>query len=205
VVVLAILSALAISGLDHDPRWWGRVDSIDPNNPKVIEQAERLENAITTQLTTVRDQSDSKWAVAITQAQGNAWLAARLMDTIETHFGAQAWADELKEVRIEMHDEQLVLGARVGHAHGTMIVWARVQLELDSQGQLWAELSKAHLGTTPVPMWGVRALVDSGFVGSRLRIGKSAIGLGDGRVAELVGVRVRGGQLELVMDTHLAD
>jgi len=205
LVLLGIGSVVAIARLDHVPAWWQQVEHIENSDPAVIERAEHLENAITTQLTMVRDQQDPQWASAINTQQANAWLEVRLIDTIMTHMGKDAWPSEIERVRIGIEQDQLVLGVRVVHASGSSIVWAKVRIELDDLGDLWAHLSSVHVGTTPMPARVLAVIGTSGDSSSRIPIGPGRLQLGDGRTAHLIALRISGGRIEVVMETRIDD
>ena len=191
-----------LSGLNEVPRWWSqREASVVPGDAQVIERAERLENAITTQLTAVRDPSDPRWAVAVSDEQANAWLAARLRETIETHMGQDAWSESIERVYIVLVGDQMTLGARVQHQTGSAIVSARVRLELDERGDLWARIGSVQIGRTRVPSWAIGLLGEGDLHIGRVRLGPGALELGDGRLARLVGVRTSDGRLEVVLET----
>ncbi len=204
-MVLLILSAIvliaAINGLANTPSWWSKLGVISRDDPQIVQQGEQLENAITTQLTMVRDADDPTWSVAINHEQANAWLEARLISTITTHLGEDAWPTEIEAVRVGLDGDQMTLGALVAHASGKSVVWARVRLELDELGDLWATLSSVHVGTTPVPMSIVSAMSDERAVHKKYRVGAGRLELGDGRVGQLLALRVSNGRFELVMET----
>lgn len=201
VVIVAVVMMIAMNGLRSSPKWWSRVDSIRSDDPLVIERGVHLENAITTQMTMVRDPLDPQWAAAMTPYQVNAWLASRLVETVNTHQGNNAWPSEIERVRVAIDNDELVVGARVVHASGSSIVWAHVELELDEQGELWARLSRVHVGSTPVPIGTLSALSADHLSTSKLKIGRGYLELGDGRVAKLIALRINRGQLEVVMET----
>ena len=203
--VLGLVLIIAIGRLNNTPAWWLKLEAISDNDPKVIQQAEQLENAITTQLTKVRDAHDPRWAVAIQPEQANDWFEARLIDTVTTHLGDDAWPSEIESVRISVEDDQLIIGARVVHSSGAFVVWANVGIELDAQGDLWAAISSAHIGGTPVPISVLALTGNSAFTHSRIHIGYGKIDLGDGRAGQLIAVRINNGRLELVMETKVAD
>ncbi len=204
VVLIGALLISAISGFDDTPQWWGEVDRVRHDDPNVIERAERVENAITTQLTTLRDADDPSWAVAVDQDQANAWLAARLIDTIVTHQGEDAWPREIERILVGIEADQCTIGARVKSAAGTSILSARVGFSIDSNGDLWATISSLHVGSTRIPM-GLLSMGSSESISSKLRIGPAKIEIGDGRVAKLLAVRMSGGRMELMMETRVAD
>ncbi len=201
VLVAGALLIYMLSGLDEVPAWWNQREMIQPGDAQVIERAERLENAITTQLTAVRDPQNPRWAVAVTDEQANAWLAVRLRETIVTHMGRDAWGDGVERVYVRVADDEMTLGARVVHQAGSAIVSARVALELDAQGDLWARMHTLRVGRTTVPGWVMRLLGEGDVRTGRMRLGPGALELGDGRVARLVGVRVSDGRLEVVLET----
>jgi len=205
LVLLGIVLIVAVGRLDDVPDWWTRADSFDAKSSVTIERAEELENAITTQLTMVRDVDDPRWSVGINPEQANAWLGARLRETIVTHRGADAWPSEIERVRIGIENDQLIVGARTASASGSVIVWAKLALRIDEQGDLVVKVYSAHAGTTRLP---VRTM---GFIGSShrkdsvFRVGSGQLELGDGRVAQLMAMRVHEGRLEVVMETRVQD
>lgn len=200
-IVLGVVLIYMLSGLDEVPSWWSQREMIQPGDARVIERAERLENAITTQLTAVRDPDDPRWAVGVNDEQANAWLAVRLRETIETHMGKDAWGDGVERVYVRVVGDEITIGARVQHRTGSAIVSARVALELDEQGDLWARMNTVRVGRTPVPAWAVALLGEGDLRTGRVRLGPGALELGDGRVARLVGVRTSDGRLEVALET----
>ena len=205
LIVFGIVLIVAVGRLDDIPDWWTNADSFDVKSTATIERAEELENAITTQLTTVRDVDDPRWSVGINPNQANAWLGARLKETIVTHQGEDAWPSEIERVRIGIENDQLIIGARTASASGSVIVWAKLALKIDEQGDLMVNVYSMHTGTTRLP---IRAM---GFIGSShrkdsvFRVGSGILELGDGRVAQLLALRVNEGRLEVVMETRIQD
>lgn len=192
----------ALSGLDETPRWWAGVDTLSAGDPAVIDRAERIENAITTQLTALRDPEDPRWAAAITPEQANAWLAVRLRETIETHLGEGAMPRGVERVRVSVDGDRLLVGARVLHSSGAAVVWTRVGFELDEAGELWVRLGGVRVGRTRLPAWAMGlAAGDGALRRSRYRLGPGALELGDGREARLIALRINDGRLELIMET----
>jgi len=191
-----------LAGLDEVPAWWKHADTIRAGDAEVIARAERLENALTTQLTAVREPGDPRWATAIGDEQANAWLAVRLRETITTHLGVDKMPEAIERVRVGIEDDELIIGARINHASGSSIVWSRVHLELDEQRDLWATLSSLHVGDTPIPQWVLAAMDTRRITGSRRRLGPGALDLGDGREARILALRVKDGRLEAMMETR---
>ncbi|MDF1809681.1 MAG: hypothetical protein P1U42_08300 [Phycisphaerales bacterium] len=205
-IVVGALLIFVISGLNNTPKWWSKSDVIVQGDSIAIETAEQLENALSTQLTLQRDQSQPRWAVAITEQQANSWLAIRLIETVETHLGDGAWPSNVDRVRIGLNKDQMLVGARVKHTSGSMILWSSVNLIVDDQGDLYAEFKKVQIGSTAVPKWVVDRLTkEYQFSNQSLKIGTGSIDLGDGRETQLIGAQVRGDQLELVLETRIID
>lgn len=205
VFVVGMVLMLMLSGLDEVPGWWRQRESIRPGDAGVIERAERIENAITTQLTAMRDPDNPRWYAKVSDAQANAWLSVRLRETIETHLGDGAWTDGVERVYVRIEGDALTLGARVRHATGSAIVSARVGLELDEGGDLWAHIGRVRVGRTTVPGWAIALLGEGDLRTGRVRLGPGALELGDGRVARLAGVRISDGHIEVAMETVRLD
>lgn len=204
LILIGVLVIRVIGGFDGVPGWWKKIDAVHTDRAVLVDQGERLENAITTQLTALRDPQDSQWATAMDSDQINAWLETRLVQTIQTHQGNDAWPDEVGRVRVEILNNQLVIGIRAAHTSGSLILWAYANLELDDQGDLWMTVSHAHIGTTRVPMRVLNRFSNERFNQSRYHIGRGSLDLGDGRNAQLLALRVNGGRIELVMDTRVS-
>ena len=202
VVVIGVFLIFMFSGLDEVPAWWRQRESIRPGDPAVIERAERIENAITTQLTAVRDPKDPRWFSRVSDEQANAWLSVRLRDTIETHLGRDAWPQGLERVYVRIEQGDLLIGARVRHQSGSAIVSARVRLELDDRGDLWANIDRLRIGRTPIPKWAIDLLGEGDVHTGRVRLGPGALDLGDGRQARLVAIRVQDSSIEVAMETR---
>ena len=203
VLVLTIGIALIamLSGLDNVPSWWREHDSMRIDDAEVITRAERIENAITTQLTAVRSGDDPRWNTKISDAQANAWIGVRLRDTIETHMGASAWDDRVEKMLMRFDEDAITIGARIRHSAGTSIVSARVILELDEEGVLWADTRSIRVGTTPIPSWAIGLLGGDEVVGGRVRLGPGALELGDGREARLIAIRMRDQWVDVALET----
>ncbi len=200
-IVLGGVLIVGVARLNDVPAWWKRAQEAMGDASTIGLQAEQLENAVTTQLTAIRDPADPRWTVAMTPEQANAWLDARLVDTITTHMGQEAWPDEIERVLLGVIEDQLILGVRAKHQHGSMILWAHVQLELDAQGELWAGLSNIHAGRVWMPTRVLGVLGRGQPSGSKLRIGSAQLELGDGRIARLLALRVNAGRVELALET----
>lgn len=201
VLVLGVSVIVMLAGLDNTPRWWSQLDTQRADDASVIERAERIENAITTQLTAVRDADDPRWNAKISDEQANAWVRVRLRDTIVTHMGSDAWDDRVEQMLMRFDDDGITIGARVRHSSGTSIVSAGVVLELDAQGELWAHVRSIRIGTTGIPGWAVGILGGDELVLNRIHLGPGALELGDGRTARLVAIRMRDQWVDIAVET----
>lgn len=201
VFVLGVVVITMLSGLDNTPRWWMELDTQRADDAGVIERAERIENAITTQLTAVRSQDEPRWNTKISDEQANAWIMVRLRDTIETHMGSDAWDDRVERMLMRFEEDGITIGARVRHNSGTSIVSARVTLELDEQGDLWADARSIRIGTTGIPSWVVSLLGGGDLLPDRIHLGPGALELGDGRMARLIAIRVRDQWVDVAVET----
>ncbi len=200
-IVLGVVVGIGVARLNDVPAWWTRAQDSVLDESATRLHAQQLENAITTQLTMIRSEDDPRWTVAITPEQANAWLDARLVDTIVTHMGQEAWPDEIERVLLGVIENQLILGVRARHQHGFTILWAHVSLELDTQGELWTKFSNIHAGRTRMPRGALGMLGRGQLSGSKLRIGSAQLELGDGRIARLLALRVNAGRVELAIET----
>ena len=200
-LVLGGAIVVMLSGVDNTPSWWQQLDTQRADDADVIERAERIENAITTQLTMVRAADDPKWNTKISDEQANAWILVRLRNTIETHMGADAWDDRVERMLMRFDEDGITIGARVRHNSGTSIVSAKLVLTLDEQGDLWADARSIRIGTTPIPSWSVSLLGGDDVVPDRIHLGPGALELGDGRIARLVAIRMRDQWVDVAVET----
>ncbi len=200
-LVLGVVLIWMLSGLNDVPAWWRERDAINPHDTAVIERAERVENAITTQLTAVRDPSDPSWSVKISDEQANAWLSVRLRDSIITHMGRDAWDDRVRRVLVRFDDSGILIGARIAHKGGSSIVSARVNLSIDEHGELWARIGSVRIGSTRVPAWALTLLGEGDVRIGRMRLGPGALELGDSRTARLLALRTRDQWIDVVIET----
>ena len=212
VIVLAVVACCAmvlfagiaikiIAGLNEIPAWWVDADAIRVNDQSVKKQAEELENAITTQLTALRSIDDPKWSVAISIEQMNAWVGARLEDTIVTHRGEAGWPSWLDRVRVGDDGDRLLIGMGTRSVSGSVIAWVRVEFEIDETGDLWIVIDSLVIGRSRFPVGLSAMIADADLDGKRYRVGPAKLSLGDGRDVRVLGLQVRAGRLELMMET----
>ncbi len=201
MVVVAGIAIKIIGGFDEVPDWWAQADAIWADDQLVKQRAEELENAITTQLTAVRLIDDPVWSVAISIEQINAWASARLENTIVTHRGESGWPSWLDRVRVGDDEDQLLVGMRTRSVSGSVVAWGRVEFEIDQVGDLWIVIDSLVIGKSRLPI-GIGTMVSGADLeGKRYRVGPAKIELGDGREVRMLGLQVRAGRLELMMET----
>ena len=200
-VILGSVVIYMLSGLDEVPRWWHERDAMNVADAAVIGRAERIENAITTQLTAVRDPENPRWNAKVSDEQANAWIGVRLRDTIITHMGEDAWDNRVERMLMRFEEGGITIGARVRHSSGTSIVSARARLSLDEQGDLYANIGSIRVGSTPIPAWVVDVLGGGNIQPGRLRLGPGELELGDGRTARLVAIRTRDQWVDVAVET----
>lgn len=200
-VIIGSVVIYMLSGLDEVPRWWHERDAMNVADATIIERAERIENAITTQLTAVRDPENPRWNAKVSDEQANAWIGVRLRDTVITHMGEDAWDNRVERMLMRFEDEGITIGARVRHGSGTSIVSARARLSIDEDGDLYANIDAVRVGTTPIPSWVIRVLGEGDLEPGRVRLGPGALELGDGRVANLIAIRTRDQWVDVAVET----
>lgn len=200
-LVLGVVLIVMLSGLDEVPRWWRERDTINPDDPAIVLRGERIENAITTQLTAVRSADDPSWSVKLSDEQANAWLSVRLRETIITHMGRGAWDERVERVLVRFEESGILIGVRIRHRGGSSIVSARVRLSIDERGDLWASIGSIRLGTSRVPSWAINLLGEGDVRVGHMRLGPGALELGDGRAARLLGVRTRDEWMDVALET----
>lgn len=215
LIVLASVVIVVVSRLDHTPSWWQQVDTKradDRDDPAVVQRAETLENAITTQMTTVRLGDDSRWSVAMEIDDLNAWLGVRLQETIENdqdgadqgRHDRNGWPSWLDRVRVGVDGDRLLIGCRTRSDSGSVVVWVKSSPEI-RDGDLWIMIDSLVIGESRVPV-GLSAWITGAKLNARgYRIGSATINLGDGREVKILAIRVHGGRLELMLETVSTD
>lgn len=189
VALACVFVVIQLAGLNDTPAWW-----VHETNDR--ESAVRLENAITTQLTAVRQPGDERWSVAISEPEINAWLAHRLRPTIETHQGPDAWPAGLGSVRVDINGGRLLVGAMIEHSTGRSFAWSDCTLAIEGD-DLLVRFSTPRIGTTRVPTRVLGRVLTNGTT-TRVR---AMLDLEDGRVARILAVRVHADRVELVIET----
>lgn len=216
-VVAWVVVMVLLARIDDTPAWW---PGLDPASPEVIAEAEKLERAFANQVSLNRvptDDDGTDWAVAVSEASANAWLAVRLRAWAEND-GA-AWPGGIDSVRVGFVDDKVALGARVMGAGGSCVVWVTLTPEVRRDGSVWLTAHAARVGGVRVPGdWALAGLqsdleeeapgtVEEGTLRSVLA-GESAlmlepvVRLPDGRRVRILELHAKDGRFELSMRTE---
>lgn len=136
------LAMVAWSRAARAPDWW---PGLDPTDPAVVAEAEKLERAFANQVSLPRE-GDGDWRVKVGADSANAWLAVRLRVWVEGE--GVAWPDGVEQVRAGFRGDRVALGMRVT---GGGVVWAEFTPEVRRDGSVWLEAHGAWVGTQRVP------------------------------------------------------
>lgn len=148
VVLLAGWAVLMVllSRAGTAPAWW---PGLDPTEPSVVAEAEKLERAFANQVSMVRAETGGQgadWKVRVGAASANAWLAVRLRAWVEGE--GVDWPAGVEQVRVGFDGERVSIGMRV---EGGGVVWARVTPEVRADGSVWLRAHGAWVGRQRVP------------------------------------------------------
>jgi hypothetical protein len=222
-----VLGATAFAGwvmARQAPAWWRTVRADDP---RTVEAARRLQDAIATQLHRIRgigeDGTGEVWAVSLKAADANAWLNAQLPKWLAHEHEEFDWPRELAELQVDFSDGLVRVGALVRMAGQERIFSATIRPTLE-KGSLWMPASWVRVGRLSVPAgWilgharrerdefipeEVRDLPETlamfdAFAG-RVPVAQDAVvRLGDGRQVRLLKIRARDGRLEITCRTEV--
>ncbi len=136
------------------PVWW---ENSDPDDARVVRNAEEVEGAMLAQLTLVRGKAGggpaaaSDWSVSMTRRDACDWLSVRLPMWVESQ-GNATLPKDVEGVRVAFSDEGVYMGAMVRQDGRRCVVWALVQPRIDENGSLWLPASRVGVGLTPMPM-----------------------------------------------------
>ncbi|MFK7758394.1 MAG: hypothetical protein AB8C13_00430 [Phycisphaerales bacterium] len=193
IILLTIVLIWKLSTLNNTPSWWSQSES----NTRITEQAGiELENRITSALTRLRPTDQQSWSAAIDQDQLNSWLTHRFEDTVRS-FTDDDWINQINDIRVNITPRGLTIGARFTHTHGSSILWAIVEPDIDTNNNLIIRPRKLYLGTTRIP---------TTIVSNHLRsntLGNAKVDLGDGRSVHIQGIRPGEHRLEFALRTQI--
>lgn len=209
ILFVTVLALPYASMARSAPRWWSEVSLVSEaaRGPAGAEAAQRLENAITTELHRGRRGGES-WEFTLHESQANAWIAHRLPRWLAHR--DPAVVKELPEVRVRFEPGRVLLGAQ----QGDRVVGCALQVGLDDRGALRAKMRDARVGRAPLPGSLARSVARDAMP-QRLREDPDAVRileavltgtpteervtlrLEDGRRVRIVGVRVESGTLTI--------
>ena len=196
VAVLAILMVVAgaLAWLaSSTPMWWSPPEAADSDADR---RARELETNLTAEIHRIRP-TDERWAVALRDADVNAWLAIRL----------PAWRD---------FDASIPWPPDAGLAQVRFLP-GQVQVAIDREGTVWSAAvepavsgdrvaclpTHGGVGALPIPYGASLALeLLQGGADAAARGSPRTFRLGDGRTVEITDIEVREGQLLLQFVTR---
>lgn len=138
----------------------------NPNDPQVMAMARRVENSIATVLTRIRTPdalaanqpaslSPDRWAIALSAADANAWLSARLPRWMETEYDPPlAWPKEVSAIQVAFENGRIYAGARLtgsGANEEGRVLTATIEPTFDGEGALWTPARTIGIGRMRVP------------------------------------------------------
>jgi hypothetical protein len=175
------------------PTWWSPPASSDSDADR---RARELESNLTAEIHRIRP-ADERWAVALRDADVNAWLAIRL----------PAWRD---------FDASIPWPPDAGLAQVRFLP-GQVQVAIDREGTIWSAVvepavagdrvtcppTHGGVGALPIP-YGASLALDllQGGTDAAARGSPRTFRLGDGRTVEITDIEVRGGELLLQFVTR---
>ncbi len=136
------------------PEYWQELDAA---KPEIRQQAERLENQLTTQVTRVRPQTET-YQVELTQDRVNEWLASRLDPWLENQArqidpGKLAqFRKHVKRIVVSFGEDHVIFAAKVEQEGASMIFSAHFAAMKDESGKPSMKIESFHLGRQRLPM-----------------------------------------------------
>lgn len=210
IVVVALLLAR------ESPSWWR---TVDPENPRIVDLAERVEQAVVSSMHRARPIGEP-WTVAVTAPQANAWLNVKLPRWVRSR-NAQ-WPDQIGQVQTHFGDGKVSVGVRIGSDTEDQIVAATVNPRLHDDGALWLTQPSTNAGRLDIPAGWTIARLQS-WLPPEIReremtarmldalrqrgpvIPATFVDLEDGRRIRLVDVRIENDRLLLTCVTEMPD
>ncbi len=224
-MTLIVVVAAGYRLTTQTPQWWA---SIDPKDTAVIERAERVENALTSDLSRADRQGVSgddgwqseTWVIRLTSDEANAWLNARLPRWAENRLEDFQWPSEVQSIQVAFEPGSIRLGASVRLDERERVLSAELTPRVDDDGSVWLDVGWMYLGRLPLPAgWLLGADLfniapesiadDPGFAslarglaGKQAIVREPVIRLGDGRRVRIVSMELREGELVLTCRTE---
>jgi hypothetical protein len=223
----AVLIAIALA--QEAPGWWRKMDWL---TPQVAQSATQLENRLVSTMSQVRPPATPAdidvpitWTVPIAAADANAWLNAKMPRWLRHQSETFEWPEQVEELQVEFRDDIILVGMKIRYGESSQYISARLQPAIRAEdGSLWMPATIVSIGRLPLPAsWVIsrdsaqvvpeqipeelRAMPEakslaSVFAGRIPAAQTPVIKLGDGRRVRLLGLRCRGGMLEMTCQTE---
>lgn len=214
VLLLVLIFAVAIAGTVYlalsPPSWYA------PPDPKAAEsQGVKLENAVATQASLVRNDSNStptslghEWSVSISQADANDWLASRLADWSRSR--DIKLPSNLQHPQVAFAPHRITIAGQVTLGGSTRVVAIDFSPRIAAAGELYSQLAGARLGRLPLPIESILQLdwevgkekvtpqnIHDILAGNRPLMQEPQVSLADGRRVQLLDISPTSGRLEI--------
>ncbi len=231
VVLLMTLVVVIAAGYrltTQTPQWW---TAIDPTDVQVIEQAERVENSLTTELSRADREGSADdqvwrsepWTIHLSSDEANAWLNARLPRWAENRLEDFEWPVDVRSIQVAFEPGSVRLGASVRLDERDRVLSAQLTPRVDDDGSVWLDLGWMYLGRLPVP---AGFLLDTDLIGFAPKsvandrelaeltdalagrhpiASEPVISLADGRRVRIVSMELSEGELILTCQTEHGD
>ncbi|GJQ30716.1 MAG: hypothetical protein HBSAPP03_26000 [Phycisphaerae bacterium] len=134
------------------PEWWQAAQA-----PDAAVRAERIENAVVTELSAVRAE-EAPWTVALSEEDVNAWLEARLVKWLENR--GERWPERVSPPRVVLLDGVMRAAVEIGGGGRVVVVEMKPRVD---DGGLWLDVRGVWIGRLRVPVAAVRAAWPSGL------------------------------------------
>lgn len=218
LVVLGLLIGVGAAGYwiwnraNAAPEWYGPPDA---NDEEVAALAERVEYGLVETFHKIREPEET-WTLRVTEAQLNAWLAARLPDWMR-YEGDVAWPDALGAPQLNITPDGIEIGLAVSSGGAaSRVVVTRLAPRVEN-GAVTFDLDRVGVGRLRVPgSTGALAdvveslasagMVDAAFQDELNRLLVDALNgptfeLADGRTVEILDVTLEEGTMDLTSRT----
>lgn len=137
--------------------------AIEVDTATLAQASEELEVQATNLYSTA--QRPGEWSALFTDQQINGWLATKLEDDF-----ADILPDEVKDIRVAVESNKILLGFRVKHKKLDAVISLTAKLFLTSPDTIALQLESASLGAIPVPLDRIVQELASNHVTSKLPI-----------------------------------
>ncbi len=231
VILLMTLVVVAAAGYrltTQTPRWWA---SIDPQDAGVIDRAERVENALTSELSRADREGVSDdghwqseiWEIRLSAEEANAWLNARLPRWAENRLEDFQWPADVRSIQVAFEPGAVRLGASVVLDERERVLSAELMPRVADDGSVWLDVGWMYVGRLPVPAGlllqtelfdlappsvaddpGLARLAEA-LAGKHAIVREPIIALGDGRRVRITSMELRDAELVLTCRTEHGD